>query len=113
MKPPFGWKILYGKPVAPPDGEFPIIHIRPEYVTPLISRYSRQLSPRGEALTKARITLFAEKMKFAEFFSGKGEAFERGKIKTYPLSSAYADTFPDGESKGYGEIKKSLFFSAL
>ena len=64
-------------------------------------------------MKEARITLFAEKMKFAEFFSGKGEAFERGKIKTYPLSSAYADTFPKGESKGYGEIKKSLFLVLL
>ena len=35
------------------------------------------------------------------------------KMKTYPLSSAYADTFPDGESKGYGEIKKSLFLVLL
>ena len=34
-------------------------------------------SPQGEALTKARITLFAEKMKFAEFFSGK-----RGSLET-------------------------------
>ena len=64
-------------------------------------------------MTKAKITLFAEEMKFAEFFQARGEAFERGKIKTYPLSSAYADTFPDGESKGYGEIKKSLFLVLL
>ena len=56
--------------------------------------------PGGKPLKEAKITLFAEKMKFAEFFSGKGDAFERGKIKTYPLSSAYADTFPKGESKG-------------
>ena len=49
-------------------------------------------------------------MKFAEFFfQARGEAYEIGKMKTYPLSSAYADTFPKGESKGYGEIKKSLF----
>ena len=80
-------------------------------------------------MTKARITLFAEKMKFAEFFSGKGDAFERGKIKTCPLSSAYADTFPatvgffalfslrrkseKGESKSYSEIKESLFLVLL
>ena len=28
-------------------------------------------------MTKARITIFAEKMKFTEFFSGKGKALER------------------------------------
>ena len=33
-------------------------------------------------------------MKFTEFFFRQGEALERGNIKTYPLSSAYADTFP-------------------
>ena len=33
----------------------------------------RQLSPQGEA-TK-RLTIFAEKMKFAEFFSGKGSLY--------------------------------------
>ena len=36
-----------------------------------LKRQFGKKSPQGEALTKARITLFAEKMKFAEFFSGK------------------------------------------
>ena len=36
----------------------------------------RHLSPQGEGLTKARITLFAEKIKFTEFFSGKGKAWK-------------------------------------
>ena len=30
----------------------------------------------GEGLTKARITLFAEKIKFTEFFSGKGKPWK-------------------------------------
>ena len=34
---------------------------------------SQGASPRGEALTKARITLFAEENEGAEFFSGKGK----------------------------------------
>ena len=42
-----------------------------------------------------------------------GGSLDEGKMKTYPLSSAYADTFPDGESKGYSEIKKSLFLVLL
>ena len=34
--------------------------------------------------------------------SPQGEGLERGNIKTYPLSSAYADTFPERESKNVG-----------
>ena len=58
----------------------------PHQSTPLTA------SPQGEALTKARITLFAEKMKFTEFFSGKGKPPARiillcGRLRrrTYPL----------------------------
>ena len=57
-----------------------------------------------------RLTIFAEKMKFAEFFQArgrldvkKGEGFQR------PLQSAEADSFPDGGSRECGLRIKRLF----
>ena len=38
------------------------------------------------------LTIFAEEMKFAEFFAGKGKANKE------PLQSAEADSFPEGEA---------------
>ena len=41
------------------------------------------------------LTIFAEEMKFTEFFSGKGKAC---KERERPLQSAEADSFPEGEA---------------
>ena len=42
------------------------------------------------------LTIFAEEMKFAEFFQARGEGLQR------PLQSAVADSFPDGEAGNEG-----------
>ena len=36
------------KPVAPPDGEFPIINFRAEYVTPLTTLLRKEPPPKGK-----------------------------------------------------------------
>ncbi len=51
-------------------------------------------SPQGEG-TKW-LTIFAEEMKFTEFFFRQGEGLQR------PLQSAEADSFPEGEAKNAG-----------
>ena len=75
----------------------------PHQSTPLTA------SPQGEALTKARITLFAEKMKFAEFFSGKGEAFERGKIKPILYRLLTQTLSPKGKARVIARLKSLCF----
>ena len=52
--------------------------------------YVAELPPQGEALTKARITIFAEKMKFTEFFFRQGEGSERGKFITKFFAEIFA-----------------------
>ena len=49
-------------------------------------------SPQGEG-TKW-LTIFAEENFVGKILCWQGEGLERGNIKTYPLSSAYVDTFP-------------------
>ncbi len=45
------------------------------------------------------LTIFAEEMKFTEFFFRQGEGIQR---KKRPLQSAEADSFPKGEAKNAG-----------
>ncbi len=72
---------------------------------PLISRLCRQLSPQGEAAK--RLTIFAKKMKFAEFFSGKGKPELKAK-------KFFAENFANPPEKrlqfffGYGIVYKLL-----
>ena len=66
---------------------------------------SQGASPQGEALTKARITLFAEKIKFTEFFSGKRGSRDFGAVPGFqktsnaPHQSTLLTASPQGEAK--------------
>ena len=41
-------KYFIRKPITPLDGEFSIIHIRPEYVTPLTTLLRKEPPPKGK-----------------------------------------------------------------